>query len=278
MLIHPQFDPIALHLGPIAVRWYGLSYIVGLMLALQWVKKLAARHRHAILTPQLYDDFFGWAVLGVILGGRLGYVFFYNPTHYLANPAEILYVWQGGMSFHGGAWGVILAMLLYSFKHKVNPVDFADRITPAVPIGLFFGRIANFINAELWGKPAGIDCNSIESQTALIIGQINCAPPWAMVFPNVDNLPRHPSQLYEAALEGALLFAILWWVTRKPFTRGVPSGLFLVGYGCARMFAEVYRTPEIIHDMGTFYISHGQALNLPLMLFGFALLLNVARK
>lgn len=260
MLIHPQFDPIALHLGPIAVRWYGLSYIVGLILALSWVKKLAKRHRHAILTPHLYDDFFGWAVLGVILGGRLGYVFFYNPTHFLANPVEILYVWQGGMSFHGGAWGVILAMLLYSFKHKVNAVDFADRITPAVPIGLFFGRIANFINAELWGKPA--------PETL----------PWAMVFPNVDNLPRHPSQLYEAALEGVLLFAILWWVTRKPFTRGVPSGLFLVGYGCARMFAEIYRTPEIIHDMGTFYISHGQALNIPLMLFGFILLLNAARK
>ncbi|TXT25018.1 MAG: phosphatidylglycerol:prolipoprotein diacylglycerol transferase [Gallionellaceae bacterium] len=249
MLIHPQFDPVAIRLGPLAVHWYGLMYLLGFLLFL-WLgrKRLQGMNRPG-WDGRFLDDLLFYGVLGVVLGGRLGEVLFYHPSYYLAHPLEIFAVWQGGMSFHGGFLGVLIAMALFAHKRKLQWLSLMDFVAPLVPMGLGAGRIGNFINAELWGRPASV--------------------PWAMVFPNVDHTPRHPSQLYEFALEGVALFALLWLYSAKPKPVGATSGLFLVGYGSFRFLAEFTRNPDDgIFGLMTFGVSMGQWLSLPMVLAG----------
>lgn len=255
----PEFNPVALQLGPLAIRWYGLAYVAGLLLGLSYVKHLLRRFPVKGFTPEYVDDLFVWIVVGVIGGGRLGFVLFYDPVRFLHAPLDVFKVWQGGMSFHGGCLGVILAMFLFARRRRLHPLDIADRVVCAVPFGLFFGRLANFINGELWGRHTTPDL------------------PWAMVFPHVDYFPRHPSQLYEAGLEGLILFAALWLATRKRLIRGEPSGVFLTGYALARIFVENFRTPEIVHDLGFIALTQGQLLSLPMLAVGLAMLYNAQR-
>lgn len=286
MLIHPQFDPVAIHLGPLAVHWYGLMYLLGFMLFLWLGKKrirtLNGQARFPLSSSppkgerdkgslrevneprpgwdeKMLDDLLFYGVLGVVLGGRLGEVLFYNPGYYAAHPLEIFAVWQGGMSFHGGFLGVLVAMWLFARKRHIQWLQLMDFIAPLVPLGLGAGRIGNFINAELWGRPTDA--------------------PWGMVFPNVDNLPRHPSQLYEFALEGLALFALLWLYSKKPRPVGAVSGMFLIGYGSFRFLAEFTRNPdEGIFGLMTFGISMGQWLSLPMILAGAGMMVWAHRK
>ncbi len=263
MLIYPKIDPIALEIGPLAVRWYGLMYLLA-FLQFWWLG------RHRILTHSRLirdgwrvaelDDLLFYGVIGVIAGGRLGQVLFYEPAYYLQYPLEIFAVWHGGMSFHGGFLGVLVAMALYVRKTGRNWLDVTDFIAPLVPLGLATGRIGNFINGELWGRVA------------------DPALPWAMLFPHVDNLPRHPSQLYQAGLEGVALFIVLWLFSGRERPRGAVSGAFLAGYGVFRFSAEYFRTP----DAGIFglseTISMGQWLSLPMILAGLALCVRAYRR
>jgi phosphatidylglycerol:prolipoprotein diacylglycerol transferase len=260
MLIHPQFDPVAIHLGPLAVHWYGLMYLLGFGLFL-WLGNLRVKSQpwsgwHA----KDLDDFLTWAVLGVVLGGRLGEVLFYQPGYYLQHPAEILMVWKGGMSFHGGFIGVLVAMALFARKQGSSFWRVADFVAPLVPTGLAAGRVGNFINGELWGRVAPADL------------------PWAMIFPRVDMLPRHPSQLYQALLEGLALFVILWLFSARRRPVGQVSAVFLMGYGSFRFIAEYFRTP----DAGIFgqsdVISMGQWLSLPMIVAGVVLYRWAARQ
>ncbi|MBI1309438.1 MAG: prolipoprotein diacylglyceryl transferase [Proteobacteria bacterium] len=253
MLLFPQFNPIALQLGPIAIHWYGLAYVTALLLGLAYTKHIARRHPSPF-TPEHVDNLFTWVVLGVIVGGRLGYVLFYGLPYFAANPLDVFKVWQGGMSFHGGLIGVITALAVFCRKHNLNLWDVGDRVAPAIPIGLLLGRIANFINGELVGR---------EAPASL---------PWSMIFPQVDLLPRHPSQLYEASLEGIALFLILFIISRRPFPRYLPSGVFLAGYALARFTVEYFRTPEITHTWGPVVLTQGQLLCLPMLAAGLVLL------
>jgi phosphatidylglycerol---prolipoprotein diacylglyceryl transferase len=257
----PAFNPIALQLGPVAVHWYGLAYVVAMVLGLWLAKRLGTRHPAPGIDAQVLDDLFMGVVLGVIIGGRVGYILFYNLEAYLAHPALILAVWQGGMAFHGGALGVIIALLLFAKKRGVHPADLADRVVPVLPIGLFLGRLANFINGELVGRPV---------ETASL--------PWAMIFPHIDALARHPSQLYQAGLEGLVLGFILWLTVRKRIVRWLPSGVFLVGYGLARVVGEVFRTPEIVHHVAGLDITQGQLLSVPMILGGCVCLYLASRQ
>jgi phosphatidylglycerol:prolipoprotein diacylglycerol transferase len=249
MLVYPQFNPIALQIGPLAIHWYGLMYMAGFLTFL-WL----GRRRIVMLNLKQYnnkllDDLLFYGVLGVILGGRLGEVLFYNPGYYFSHPLKIFAVWEGGMSFHGGFLGVMVAMALFAWQQKLRWLELMDFIAPLVPPGLAFGRLGNFINGELWGRPTDM--------------------PWGMVFPEVDSLPRHPSQLYEFALEGVLLFALLWIYARKPRPVGAVSGLFLIGYGSFRFIAEFTRNPDDgIFGLMTFGISMGQWLSLPMVIAG----------
>ena len=252
MLVHPQYDPIALQLGPLAVRWYGLMYLVGF--ALIW---LAGRYRirtqpGGVWSAKDLDDAMFYGILGTIIGGRLGYVLFYKPGDYFAEPWRMLYLWEGGMSFHGGFLGVVIAMAWFAASRRQDWLRITDFIAPLVPLALATGRLGNFINAELWGRPASV--------------------PWAMVFPNVDGTPRHPSQLYEFLLEGVLLFALLWWYSAKPRARGAVSGWFLVGYGSLRFLAEFTRQPDAFLGLLALGMSMGQWLSLPMILAGAALI------
>jgi phosphatidylglycerol---prolipoprotein diacylglyceryl transferase len=260
--IHPEivsFGPFALGgwtLGPFAIRWYALAYIAGLIVGWRYCLALAKQPPQGV-RPADVDDFLVWATLGVVLGGRIGYVVFYNLEHYLAQPLDALAVWHGGMSFHGGAIGVVLAILLFCRQRQIPLLGFADIIACATPIGLFFGRIANFINGELWGRASGA--------------------PWAMVFPaDPEHLPRHPSQLYEAALEGVVLFLVLWVLQRFFAARrqqGFLTGVFLVGYGLVRIVIELFRQPDpqlgfLFRDQLGFDVTMGQLLSLPLVVVG----------
>lgn len=247
----PVIDPVIFAIGPFAVRWYALAYIVGLVAGWRMAMRIAGRPG-SDATPAQIDGFLIWATLGVVLGGRLGYVLFYNPGHYLQNPADILAVWQGGMSFHGGMLGVTVAMLVYCRLLKIPFLAFTDIIACVAPIGLFFGRIANFINGELWGRVAA-------------------DVPWAMVFPTGGPEPRHPSQLYQAAMEGLILFLVLnllRWNTRAIDRPGLLSGLFLAGYGIARIIGELFRQPDAQIGYLIAGTTMGQWLSLPMVLLG----------
>jgi phosphatidylglycerol:prolipoprotein diacylglycerol transferase len=252
MLNYPQFDPIMISIGPLDLRWYGMMYVLGILSA--W---LLGRYRASNpwnnWTVGKLDDFITWAIVGVVLGGRFGYVFFYNADFYLANPLKIFAVWEGGMSFHGGLLGVIVASWLFGRLNGLTFMEVGDFIAPLVPPGLFFGRIGNFINAELWGRYTDL--------------------PWAMPFPGAGGLPRHPSQLYEAALEGLVLFVVLWWYSSKPRPSGCVGGLFLLGYGTFRFLVEFAREPDAhLGFIALNWLSMGQLLCLPMMALGAFLL------
>jgi phosphatidylglycerol:prolipoprotein diacylglycerol transferase len=257
MLIHPQFDPVAIHLGPLAVRWYGLMYLVGFGLVWVMARHRIQRNPNGIWTQKDLDDALFYGILGTILGGRLGYVLFYKFGDYLQAPWKIFYLWEGGMSFHGGFLGVVLAMWWFARSRRQDWLRITDFIAPLAPLALGAGRIGNFINAELWGRPATV--------------------PWAMVFPNVDRLPRHPSQLYEFALEGVVLFAILWWFSARPRPRGAVSALFLIGYGVFRFAVEFTREPDRFLGLLALGFSMGQWLSLPMVLIGSAMLIRAYR-
>ncbi len=254
MLTHPQFDPVAIAIGPVAIHWYGLMYLVAFA-QFWWLGKWRIERG---LAPgwkvEALDDLIFYGVLGVILGGRLGQVLFYEPAHYLAHPGEILAVWKGGMSFHGGMLGVFVAMLIIARKYGRRWLEVTDFIAPLVPLGLAAGRMGNFINGELWGRPA------------------DPSLPWAMVFPHVDALPRHPSQLYQMAGEGLLLFVLLWLYAARPRPVGAVSGVFMIGYGLFRFLAEYFRTPDAGIFGLSYTVSMGQWLSLPMIAIGVWLL------
>jgi phosphatidylglycerol:prolipoprotein diacylglycerol transferase len=247
MLVHPNIDPIAFAIGPLAVRWYGLMYLVGFAaawgLGVHRIKKGMAP-----ITKQQFDDLLFLAVLGVILGGRLGYVLFYKPGYYAAHPLEIFAVWQGGMSFHGGLLGVILAMVFAARRQGIDFLRLMDFIAPLCPLGIAAGRMGNFINGELYGRVTDL--------------------PWGMVFRNAGDAPRHPSQLYQFALEGLALFVLLWWFSSKPRPRGQVSALFLIGYGSFRFLAEFGREPDAFLGLLALGLTMGQWLCLPMIAAG----------
>ena len=258
VLMFPQFDPVLLHLGPLAIRWYALAYIAGLLLGWRLVRRLVLR-TPAVATAEQVDDFLSWAVFGVVLGGRLGYVLFYQPGYYLHHPLQAMTVWRGGMSFHGGALGVILAILLFGWRHRLAVLGFADRVVVAVPIGLGLGRLANFINGELWGRPAPDWL------------------PWAMIFPQAGPEPRHPSQIYQALMEGLILFAVLFVLSRRDWVRsrfGLLSGVFLLGYAIARSVGELFRQPDAFLGFLWAGATMGQLLCVPMALVGLWLILR----
>ena len=261
MIPYPAINPVAVELGPIAVRWYGLAYIAGITIGWLYCRRLA-KQPPTIVEPETLDDFIIWATIGVILGGRLGYVLFYQPSHYFAHPLQIFYVWEGGMSFHGGALGVAAALTLFSWRRHVPLLRLSDIIACGAPIGLFFGRIANFINGELWGRATDV--------------------PWAMIFPSdPDHLPRHPSQLYEAGLEGVVLFLLLFVLLRVTRIRehaGALTGAFLMGYAVARSVGELFRQPDAFLGFILPGVTMGQLLSLPLLVVGLLLLLRAYRK
>ncbi len=246
-----QIDPIALQLGPLVIRWYALAYLAGFLLGWRYCLGLVKNAEHRPNTDDI-DDFLTYAVLAVILGGRLGYVLFYQPGYFLENPLEIVKIWKGGMSFHGGVLGLVLAMLLFAHLRKINVFRLSDIVCAAAPIGLFFGRMANFINGELYGTPTKL--------------------PWGIVFPGGGIAPRHPSQLYEAALEGIVLFFILRALTRSDKVHtGTISGIFLIGYGLFRALVEFVREPDEQIGLIAGFMSMGQILCLPMILCGAAL-------
>jgi phosphatidylglycerol:prolipoprotein diacylglycerol transferase len=259
MLVHPQFDPIAVRLfGPLAIRWYGLTYLIGF--ALIWlVGRYAIKSRkHVTVSAQQFDDLLFYGILGVVLGGRLGYVLFYKFGDYLVEPWKVFFVWEGGMSFHGGFLGVIIALWWYARARGLSWLTITDFIAPLVPLGLGAGRLGNFINAELWGRATD--------------------GPWAMIFPNVDRVPRHPSQLYEFALEGVVLFIVLWLFAAKPRPRGAVSACFLIGYGVFRFAVEFTREPDSFLGLLALGLSMGQWLSLPMVLAGIAMLIWAYRR
>jgi phosphatidylglycerol:prolipoprotein diacylglycerol transferase len=261
MLTHPQFDPIAFAIGPVAVRWYGLMYLLGFALFLI-LGRLRAKDTWRGMDKQDVDDLLFWGVLGVIVGGRLGYVLFYKPGYYLEHPLEAFMLWKGGMASHGGIVGVITMMWLWSRAKGKSFLKVADFVVPLVPLGLGAGRIGNFINGELWGRPAD-----------------PAVWPWAMVFPQAnDGVPRHPSQLYQFAGEGVLLFILLWLFSRKQRAPGVVGAMFLVGYGVQRLITEFAREPDNFLGLLTFRLSMGQWLSLPMIAIGLAMLIVLQRK
>jgi len=262
-LTYPKIDPVAVHLGPVAIRWYGLAYITGLILGWRYTVWLAGQKRFngpgSRPTANDLDDFLFWAMAGVLIGGRLGIVLFYRPSDYFADPLSILKVWEGGMSFHGGMLGVTTALIWFTRRRKIPLFDVADLVACATPIGLFFGRLANFVNGELWGRVTD--------------------SPLGMVFPTGGPLPRHPSQLYEAASEGLLLFVILAVLAQQPAFRrrgGMLTGLFLIGYSIARSTCELFRQPDdYLPNSGFIFggISMGQILSFPMLLVGLAMVI-----
>jgi phosphatidylglycerol---prolipoprotein diacylglyceryl transferase len=258
MLTYPHFDPVALQFGALKIHWYGIMYIVGFLSA--WgLGTLRARRSNSIITKDQISDLIFFAALGVVIGGRVGYMLFYNFSDFLAQPWSIIAVWQGGMSFHGGLIGVLIAVYLFSRKIQQPFMALMDFIAPLVPIGLAAGRLGNFINGELWGRVT--------------------TAPWGMIFPNGGPLPRHPSELYEFLMEGVLLFIILWLYSSKPRPRMAVSGLFAVCYGIFRIIAECFRQPDIQLGYIAFgWLTQGQLLSIPLVIIGIVLFTLAYRK
>jgi phosphatidylglycerol:prolipoprotein diacylglycerol transferase len=259
----PDFNPVAIEIGPFMVKWYGLAYMAGLILGWLYIRRLLAEatlwpRNSAPFAVNRTDDLLLFMTVGVVIGGRLGFVFFYEPGHYLSNPSEIPMVWKGGMAFHGALLGCGLAIWLFSRFFKVSALSSMDLCAAAVPLGLFFGRLANFINGELWGRPT--------------------EAPWGMVFPEarifypaLEPMPRHPSQLYEAALEGIALFLLLRFMTHHRGalqTPGIATGMFLIGYGLARSFCEIFRSPHVGHALNIGPFTAGMVYSLPMILLG----------
>jgi phosphatidylglycerol:prolipoprotein diacylglycerol transferase len=256
----PNIDPVLIEFGPLAIRWYGLAYVAGLIAGWRYVRRLVGGPP-SVTPARDVDDFLVWATLGVVLGGRLGYVLFYQPAYYLSNPLAIFQVWAGGMSFHGGLLGVLVAMLIFVRRRNIPLLAFGDAIACAAPIGLFFGRLANFVNGELFGRESDV--------------------PWAMVFPNGGPLPRHPSQLYEALTEGVVLFIILLLLWRQEAVRrrpGILIGVFLIGYAIARTVAELFRQPDAHIGFLLGGSTMGQWLSAPMLVFGLYLILRARRR
>jgi len=256
MLVHPMPDPIAIHIGPLAVHWYGLMYLLAFAQFIA-LGRLRIKQPHIAAVgwkKEDLDDMLFYGVLGVVLGGRLGEILFYNPAYYFAHPADMIAVWKGGMSFHGGFLGVLLAMYLWGRKRGRNLMDIMDFIAPMVPLGYAAGRLGNFINAELPGRPA------------------DPSLPWAMIWPNVDNIPRHPSPIYQMLVDGILLFIILWIFARHSRPRMAVAGMFSLLYGCARFFTEYFRVPDYEVHFGGITISAGQMLSVPMIVLGIILL------
>lgn len=262
MLIHPQPDPIAFSIGPLDVHWYGLMYLLGFAFFLIF-GRLRIKQPHLMREgwlPKDLDDMLFYGILGVIIGGRLGEVFFYHPMYFLSHPLKILAVWEGGMSYHGGFIGVLLGMWYWSYKNKRSFLSTIDLIAPLIPCGQAAGRIGNFINAELPGRIA------------------DPSLPWAMIWPNVDALPRHPSPLYQALTMGLIMFPLLWLYARTEKPLGAVSAMYIFMYGCARFFTEYFRTPDYEVFIGPFMISAGQMLSLPMILFGLGALIVAYKK
>lgn len=259
MILLPDFDPVAIHLGPLNVHWYGIAYLVGILSAIV-LGRLRARQPHSPIPRPVVLDLVLYCSLGAIIGGRLGYALFYHFLEYATNPLAILKVWEGGMSFHGGLIGAILGVWAFGKKFTIPLLRLTDFLSPFCAIGFFFGRIANFINQELWGRPTEVA--------------------WAMVFPaDPLKLARHPSQLYEAALEGLVLFLILWLYSTKPRATGAVSAMFLIGYGVFRIFVEFFREPDatpgfVVSDWGTM----GQVLSIPVVIGGIVLFILSKRR
>lgn len=254
MIAYPEISPIALQVGPLKIHWYGVMYLLGFGMG-WWLGRLRAKDPKRGWKPAEMDDVLFFLALGVVVGGRLGYVLFYDFSHFLRSPLSLFMVWQGGMSFHGGLLGVLIALWWYGRRHGRSFFEVTDYIAPLVPLGLAAGRIGNFINGELWGKATDL--------------------PWAMVFPNpsAGGVPRHPSQLYQAFLEGIVLFIILWWFSKKPRPTMAVSGLFLLGYGVFRFLVEFVRVPDQqIGYLAFGWVTMGQALTVPMILFGAVLL------
>jgi phosphatidylglycerol:prolipoprotein diacylglycerol transferase len=251
MLVHPDFDPVAIQLGPLAIRWYGLMYLVGFAVS-YWLGRLRiARGGAGRVTVAALDDLLFYGVLGVIAGGRLGYVLFYKPGYYLHHPLEVFAVWQGGMAFHGGFLGVLAAVWWVARKNDLRWLEVTDFLGPLAPLAFAAGRAGNFINGELWGRVTDVA--------------------WGMVFRGAGPEPRHPSQLYQFALEGVLLFVVLWVYSSKPRPLGAVSGVFLVGYGLLRFVAEFFREPDDFLGLLALGLSMGQWLSLPMVAAGIAL-------
>jgi phosphatidylglycerol:prolipoprotein diacylglycerol transferase len=256
MLIHPQIDPVALQLGPVSVHWYGLTYLTAFgLFMLLGLRRLRHQPFASLQGAQAWsrrdvEDILFLGVMGVVLGGRIGYCLFYKPGYYLAHPLEVFAVWQGGMSFHGGMLGVIVAEIWFAWSRKRPLLQVADFVAPCVPTGLAMGRVGNFINGELWGRVASADL------------------PWGMVFRGAGDLPRHPSQVYQFLLEGLLLFVLLWLYARRPRAPGRVAAAFLLGYGVFRFTAEFFREPDAHLGLLSLGMSMGQWLCLPMMLGG----------
>lgn len=257
MMKYPEIDPVIFHIGPLPVRWYGMMYLLGFAAAYFIIAHLAKR-RGLPLDRNGVADYLTWGVLGVVLGGRLGYTLFYNFSYFIERPLEIFYIWQGGMSFHGGLLGVVVATVLFCRARKLPVLLTGDILVTAASVGLGLGRLGNFINGELWGRVTDV--------------------PWGMVFPGAGPDPRHPSQLYQAFLEGPLLFFSLWWLHRRGVRPGVPFFSFFVLYGLFRIVAEFFRQPDL--HLGFLWggATMGQLLSIPMVLFGLVGLVVVLRK
>lgn len=262
MLVHPMPDPVIVSIGPLSVHWYGVMYLIAFAQFIL-IGRLRIKQPHIAAIgwkKEDLDDMLFYGVLGVVLGGRLGEVLFYAPGYYFSNPAEIFAIWKGGMSFHGGFIGVMIAMAIWSRKQGRHFMDTMDFIAPLVPLGYAAGRLGNFINAELPGRVA------------------DASLPWAMIWPNVDSLPRHPSPIYQMLVDGVLLFIVLWCYARKPRPRMAVAGMFSLLYGCARFFTEYFRMPDYNVTFGGITISAGQMLSVPMIVLGIVLLTLAYRR
>ncbi|AYQ39301.1 prolipoprotein diacylglyceryl transferase [Burkholderia aenigmatica] len=289
MIIHPNFDPVAIHLGPLAVRWYGLMYLVGFIAAIV-VGRIRLKLPHVAAqgwTAKDIDDMMFYGVLGTVLGGRLGYVLFYKADFYFSHPLDVFKVWEGGMSFHGGFLGVTLAMVLFAWQRKRHWLQVTDFVAPMVPTGLAAGRLGNFINGELWGRVtdpsapwAMLFPGAMRDDAAWLPKHPELVEKWRLadVFMQYQMLPRHPSQLYEIALEGIVLFFALFFFSRKSRPMGAISALFLIGYGLARFTVEFAREPDDFLGLLALGLSMGQWLSMPMILAGIALMVWAYRR